>query len=328
MFRIRNGRMVIILAACTGALAVVGWLDYITGRDIHFGFFYLLPIIGAALLAGRRAGFAIALLAAAIRTMVDSYSSPPIPNHYLFVWNACIRLCTFATIALLAGSMNRDQGAAPPRKKEETEAGHDDNMSALAPYENRLSIVNKAGRLLWTIIWILLFRPSPEFLDGWRSLLLRCFGARVGRRCRIDPTLRVWAPWNLTIGNDCRIEYHVECYSIDLMVLGNRVVISRHAYLCGASHDPDDVRLRLTHAPIQIADDAWIGARAFIRPGITVGRGAVVTACAVVTRDVDPWVIVGGSPAQFVRKRELPGAEGPGPGAHAEAVAQTSGSQA
>ena len=320
-------RSIGLLIACVATVLAIGWLDYITGREISLGFFYLLLIIGITFKVGRRGGFAVALLCVVVRIAVDRYSGRVFPDFSIFVWNTGLRLLTYLTVAYLAGHMYKNRRVVPLRKKV-IKSDDADDADALIPYENRLSIANKAGRLLWTIVWMLLFRMTPEFLNAWRAFLLRCFGARIGRRCKIDPSLHVWAPWNLAIGNDCRIEYQVECYSIDSIVIGNRVVVGRHAYLCGASHDPDDIRLQLTHAPIQIADDAWIGAKAFIRPGITVGKGGVVTACAVVTRDVEPWTIVAGSPGRFVRKRELAAAGKSSPEANDGAVTQAGKGQA
>ncbi|HNY79416.1 MAG TPA: hypothetical protein PLX34_15565 [Sedimentisphaerales bacterium] len=60
-----------------------------------------------------------------------------------------------------------------------------------------------------------------------------------------------------------------------------------------------------TFAPVEIADQVWIAADAFIGPGVTVGQGAVVGARASVFKDVEPWTVVGGNPAKFIKKREL-----------------------
>jgi putative colanic acid biosynthesis acetyltransferase WcaF len=65
--------------------------------------------------------------------------------------------------------------------------------------------------------------------------------------------------------------------------------------------------MELTNKPIVIGPQAWVAARAFISPGVTVGEGAVVGACAVVTKDVEPWTVVAGNPAKFIKKREIKG---------------------
>ena len=64
----------------------------------------------------------------------------------------------------------------------------------LSAYRNRLGWRNQLGRALWGIAWLLLYRPSPRPLHGWRRLLLRCFGARVGRGAHPYPSARIWAP--------------------------------------------------------------------------------------------------------------------------------------
>jgi putative colanic acid biosynthesis acetyltransferase WcaF len=59
------------------------------------------------------------------------------------------------------------------------------------------SLANRAARLLWAVVWLVLFRPSPKLLYGWRRALLRLFGAQLGRGVHVHASARVWAPWNL-----------------------------------------------------------------------------------------------------------------------------------
>lgn len=75
--------------------------------------------------------------------------------------------------------------------------------------------------------------------------------------------------------------------------------------LCGGSHDLSSRRLPLLIGDIDIGPDAFIGARAIILPGVTIGEGAVVGAGAVVTRDVAPWTMVAGNPAKVIGHREF-----------------------
>lgn len=176
----------------------------------------------------------------------------------------------------------------------------------LENYRNRHSFRSKFARVAWNIVWLLLFRPSPRgVLYGWRRFLLRCFGAKIGRGVNVLPSCRIWQPWKLCIGDHSCLSEDVECYSVDHITIGEQAVVSQGAFLCCASHDISSPTMELTHAPIVIGDNAWVAARAFVGPGVAIGEGAVVGACAVVTKDVEPWTVVGGNPAKFIKKREL-----------------------
>jgi putative colanic acid biosynthesis acetyltransferase WcaF len=74
--------------------------------------------------------------------------------------------------------------------------------------------------------------------------------------------------------------------------------VAQEAYLCTASHDFHKPAQPLTVSPIVIEQDAFIGARAFVLPGVSIGRGALVGACSVVTRPVPPHATVAGNPAR------------------------------
>ncbi len=167
------------------------------------------------------------------------------------------------------------------------------------------SLANKLGRVLWHAVWLLLFRPSPQFLHRWRVFLLRRFGATLGRGVKVFPSARIWAPWNLTMADCSTISAGVDCYSVAPVSIGAHATVSQDAFLCTATHDVSDANMRLVTAPVTIADQAWVCARAFVAPGITVAQGAVVGAMAVASRDVPPWTIVAGNPARVIGKREL-----------------------
>ncbi len=119
------------------------------------------------------------------------------------------------------------------------------------------------------------------------------------------PSVKVWAPWNLELGSYVAIDDAVNLYSADKIKIGTKVAISREAFICTASHDITKPNRPLVTAPITICDGVWIGARAIVLPRVTIGEGAVVAAGAVVTKDVEPWTVVGGNPAKVIKKREL-----------------------
>jgi putative colanic acid biosynthesis acetyltransferase WcaF len=172
-------------------------------------------------------------------------------------------------------------------------------------YRNEHSLANKIGRVAWRICWLLLFRPTPPRLfAGWRRLLLRCFGAQIGK-AYFHPSVTIWAPWLIKAGSSVYIDAGVNLYNVYGITIADRVIASQGAFLCGASHDFRNPLMPLTGGRIQIGADAWICARAFIGPGVVVGDGAVVGACAVVTKDVPPWKIVAGNRATVVGERRL-----------------------
>lgn len=175
----------------------------------------------------------------------------------------------------------------------------------LQKYRNRHSLRSKILRGLWSLCWWLLFRPTPRgnIFRPWRAFLLRCFGAKLARGANILPSCRIWQPWHLTMGAYSCLSERVDCYNVDQIVIGDQAVVSQDVFLCTASHDVTSPIMELTTAPIRIEPQAWICARAIILPGVTVGEGAVVAAGSVVTRPVDSWQIIGGNPAQFIRKR-------------------------
>ncbi len=177
----------------------------------------------------------------------------------------------------------------------------------LKNYKNRHSLASKIAQAAWNVVWLLLFRPTPRgnLFRPWRIFLLKCFGAKVDWTANILPLCRIWQPWKLTMREYSCLSQRVDCYNIDEIVLGRQVVVSQDALLCTASHDISSPIMELTYAPITIHDQAWVCARAIVLPGATIGEGAVVGCGAVVTKDVEPWTIVGGNPAKVIGKREL-----------------------
>lgn len=179
----------------------------------------------------------------------------------------------------------------------------DSISSSPSVYRNRLSYRNRAVRVLWTVAWVILYRPSPAPCFWWRRLLLRCFGARIGAKAHPYPRCRIWAPWKLTMGAHSCLADDVDCYSVDAVVLGDFATVSQQAMLCTATHDYNDPDFKLVTKPIVIGSRAWIGARAFVGPGVNVGEGAVVGANSSVFRNVADWTVVGGNPAKPLKQR-------------------------
>jgi putative colanic acid biosynthesis acetyltransferase WcaF len=166
---------------------------------------------------------------------------------------------------------------------------------------------SRLGRLAWSLVWLALARPSPTPLFAWRRLLLRAFGAKVGRGVKVYPSARVWAPWNLEMGDHSTLGERVDCYSVDKVCIGAHALVSQYSFLCAATHDYRQPRLPLVTAPIVVGEGAWLAADVFVGPGVTIGEGAVVGARSSVYKDVEPWTLVGGNPARYLKRREVGG---------------------
>lgn len=160
------------------------------------------------------------------------------------------------------------------------------------------------GRMLWAFVWPL-FRFSPRLLWGWRCWLLRLFGARVGSQVHIHPSVSVFIPWNLEIGDWSSIGFDVLIYNLGPVRIGRCVTVSQRVHLCAGSHDYRDPSMLLLKLPISIGNDVWICADAFVGPDVIVGEGAILGACATVIRSVAPWQIVAGNPAKEIGTREM-----------------------
>ncbi|GAA0662020.1 maltose acetyltransferase domain-containing protein [Natronoarchaeum mannanilyticum] len=136
------------------------------------------------------------------------------------------------------------------------------------------------------------------------ELLGELFGS-VGENVTVEPPFRCDYGYNVRVGDDffanfdcvfldvCPIEFGDEC------MLGPGV----HVYAASHSVDPVERTSGTEHGkPVTVGDRAWIGGRAVLNPGVTVGDDAVVASGAVVTRDVPDGVVVGGNPAEIIRE--------------------------
>ena len=159
----------------------------------------------------------------------------------------------------------------------------------------------QVARVLWGAA-LPMFRLSPRPFWGWRRMLLRVFGAKIGRDVHIYPSVRITMPWNLEICAQAAIGDRAILYALGPISIGPRATVSQGAHLCAGTHDilrPDRPLLK---PPIIIGPDAWIAADTFVGPGVTVGARAIAGARAVVVKDINPGWIVAGNPARPIRK--------------------------
>lgn len=173
-------------------------------------------------------------------------------------------------------------------------------------YINKLGRKHQIIRFAWGVVWTLFARPLPRSTGNrWKIFLLRLFGAKVSKKAVIYSAAKIYYPANLIMEDYSCLASNVECYNVNIIKLESNVTVSQGAYLCTASHNIYSKQHELITAPIIIKQGAWIAADAFVGMGVTIGEGAVIGARAAVFKDVEPWTIVGGNPARFIKKRTI-----------------------
>ena len=127
----------------------------------------------------------------------------------------------------------------------------------------------------------------------------------VGAGVVIKPNVRITFPWKLTLGD--HVWVGEECWLLNLapILVESHVCISQRAFLCSGSHNYKSRTFDLILKEIKIERGVWIGAGAWMGPGVRAGSHAVLTACSVATKDLEPYGIYQGNPAVLVRKRKI-----------------------
>lgn len=144
------------------------------------------------------------------------------------------------------------------------------------------------------------FVPSHHI----RRFFYRISGMKIGKGSAIHTGARFYNPSNITIGKDTIIGEGTVLDGRDSLSIGNHVDLASEVMIYNAQHDINSEDFRAVTAPVEIEDYVFIGPRVIILPGVKIGRGAVVGAGAVVTKDVEPFSVVGGIPAKQISERE------------------------
>jgi acetyltransferase-like isoleucine patch superfamily enzyme len=195
--------------------------------------------------------------------------------------------------------------------------------------------MNPFARMWWTLnaevkgfaLWLLAGMPTG--VGVWvRARLLRFFFKHLGERTVIQAGMRVTNPEKVSIGSRCNFAQGVFITGGGGVTIGDWVGFGPDAKVWSVNHrfdDPDRPWLQQgwEQQPVVIEDDVWLGAGVFVMPGVTIGKGAIISACALVNKSIPPYALVAGNPARVVgwRKRP-PDADAPPAPAHAAAEAQ------
>ena len=135
--------------------------------------------------------------------------------------------------------------------------------------------------------------------------MLKIFGAKLSGVPFIHSTARIQIPWKLTMQHRACLGERANAYSLGKIDIQEGATIAQEAYLCTGSHDFNDPSLQLITKPITIGKNTFIGARAMILPGVSIGNQAIVGAMSVLSKDVPDHQIVAGNPAKKIGERAI-----------------------
>lgn len=138
-----------------------------------------------------------------------------------------------------------------------------------------------------------------------RNFLWRSTGMKLGKGSTLHTGVRVFDPRNIAVGEGTIIGYRTFLDGRAKLTIGSHVDIASEVMIYNQEHDLAAEDFHAIDGPVKIGDYVFIGPRAIILPGVTIGKGAVIAAGAVVTKDVDPYMIVGGVPAKVIAERKL-----------------------
>ena len=160
-------------------------------------------------------------------------------------------------------------------------------------------------RSCWFLVNALLVQCSWNPSSGIRVFLLRLFGAQIGKGVVIKPSVNIKFPWKLQVGDHVWIGEKVWIDNLAPVTIASHVCLSQEAFLLTGNHDYKAASFDLITQPIILDEGVWIGARAVVCPGVTCGSHSVLTVGSVATKDMEPWHIYSGNPAQPVKERSI-----------------------
>lgn len=169
---------------------------------------------------------------------------------------------------------------------------------------HNIKLSNKIYRAVWSIFYFIFFRFTPTPLFGLRRFYLTLFGAKLGKNTNIYPSVKIWAPWNLTMKDGSCLASNVDCYNVGEVFIGKNSTVSQYSYICTASHDYNSQKHELIVGKVVIEDNVWIAADVFIGCDLIVAEGSVILARSVNTSNTIPWSVYFGNPAEKISNRQ------------------------
>jgi len=170
-------------------------------------------------------------------------------------------------------------------------------------YHSPWSLSQRIALFLWNFCWAFFCSWTPKPFNIWRLFWLRLFGCKIYGKPFVHQKARIKIPWNLILRHRSCLGERANAYSLGIIEIKERAVIAQEAYLCTGTHDFSKPNIQLVTAKIIVGKGAFIGARVFIMPGVTIGDRTIIGACSLVTKDMPAGMICAGNPCKLLKKR-------------------------
>ena len=182
-----------------------------------------------------------------------------------------------------------------------------DPIVDLSSYEHKLynTLVEKFSYGLWLFVSNLFFLTNLPYPSTFKVLILRAFGAKIGKNCILKPFVKIKFPWKLELGDNVWIGESVWLDNISKISIGNNVCISQNAILITGNHNYSLSNFELISKEIIIEDGSWICAKAIIAGGVTIKTHGVIGMSVMITKDTESFKIYSLNQNILIKNRRI-----------------------
>ena len=164
---------------------------------------------------------------------------------------------------------------------------------------------NKIKRIFWHLFNFAFLKSFFPYPSGIKILILKSFGAKIGKNVVIKPDVNIKYPWFLELGDNVWLGEGVWIDNLAFVKIGSNVCVSQGAYILTGNHDYKKTAFDLIVKPVTIEDGVWIGAKSVVCPGATLKSHSILSAGSVLSGDTEEYTVYRGNPAVPVKKRVI-----------------------
>lgn len=172
-------------------------------------------------------------------------------------------------------------------------------------FDSPWTLSQRIKMMVWEYVWLFFCIWTPKPANSWRLFWLKLFGCKIYGKPFVHQRARIQIPWNLILHNRACLGDRANAYTLGVVEILENATVGQEVYLCTGTHAFNKPSMNLITAKITIGQNVFIGARAFIMPGLTIGNNAIIGAGSLVTKNVEANSVMAGNPAKFIKFRTI-----------------------